>query len=139
MTALPTLTARPAAELENDPAMEDGEQPPSMRSDNVLVTTQSGAVALITPLAEQIYRRLGALQNHLIGLLDHPCGLNPRAFRAVQGEGLGGRGVLDGQILLQWHMLSSQRKAEACARVGVDGLQMQEDLAMVGGTSLAFF
>lgn len=86
----------------------------------VLLTTASGALVLLTPLDESTYRRLGALQTHLATILDHPCGLNPRAFRAVESEGFGGRGILDGQILRRWRELSSQKKIEACNRVGED-------------------
>lgn len=122
MTLLPStstlLLAGGAASADGD---TDGEIPdglPTESPDSILMTTQSGALALVVPLDEQSYRRLGALQTHLAGVLDHPCGLNPRAYRAVESEGFGGRGILDGQVLRRWSELSSQKKIEACKRIG---------------------
>jgi len=104
----------------------------------LLLATQSGALALITPLDEQTYRRLGALQTHLTGVLDHICGLNPRAYRAVESEGFGSRGILDGGVLRRWTELGSQRRAEACLRVGAEAWQVRSDLEMISGGGLGY-
>ncbi len=55
--------------------------------EQVLMTTQSGSIALITSVDEQMYRRLTTMQAHLTTVLEHPCGLNPRAHRAVDSDG----------------------------------------------------
>lgn len=139
MTLLPTSSSSQAPAEVNGEAEVNGNTHPNPQSpQTVLVTAQSGSMALIAPLDEQTYRRLGALQNYLNGILDHPCGLNPRAYRSVDNEAFGGRGVLDGQVLLRWNMLSSQRKAEACARVGADVWQMKADLAGIAGGDLEY-
>lgn len=134
--SLPTTSIANNGEDGDVVMQEDGDR--ARPSECILVTTQSGSMALVVPLDEQLYRRLGALQNYLNGILDHPCGLNPRSYRAVEGEGFGGRGVLDGQVLLRWGMLSSQRKNEACVRVGADAWQMKADLAMISGSGLDY-
>ena len=118
---------------------DHAKEPAQATTNSVLLTTQTGSVALITPLDEQAYRRLGALQNHLNSLLDHACGLNPRAYRAVDSETVGGRGVLDGTILQRWNMLSAPRKAEACARVGSSLWEIRTDLAHLAGGALDYF
>jgi len=108
------------------------------------MTTQSGAISLITPLDESTYRRLSALQTHLIAILDHPCGLNPRAYRAVESEGPGAggaggaRGVLDGAMLRRWGELSSQKKREACKRVGEEVSTVRSWLEELGGGGLVY-
>lgn len=106
-------------------------------SQSILLTTQSGAIALLSPLDEQTYRRLGALTNYLNTILDHACGLNARAYRAADSEG--GRGVLDGSLLMRWNMLSAPRKAEACARVGSSVWEIGMDLKAICGGGMDYF
>ncbi len=68
----------------------------------ILLTSQEGSISLITPLPEQSYRRLYALQNLLTANLEHPCGLNPRAYRAVETDGIGGAAMVDGNLVQKW-------------------------------------
>ncbi len=104
----------------------------------ILMTTQTGSLALITPLNEQVYRRLQVLQTQLVNTLDHACGLNPRAYRAAESDGMGGRGMLDGTLLRRWTELGSQRKAEMAGRVGVANWVVRGDLDMIGGGGLGY-
>lgn len=137
MTLLPsTYSSSLSAVTNGDVNIEDAEAPGTLYQ--ILMTTQSGALLNITPLDEQTYRRLGALQTHLTGVLDHACGLNPRAFRNVGGEGYGSRGILDGGLLQRWNELGSQRRADACARAGAEEWQVRSDLEMIGGGGLGF-
>ena len=136
MTLLPSTLSNSLAKLDEDTDMEEGET--SETWPQVLLTTQSGALAIVTPLEEQSYRRMGALQTHLTGILNHACGLNPRAYRAVESEGFGGRGILDGQILKRWNDLGSQKKAEACTRAGAEAWQIRADLELIGGGGLGY-
>lgn len=110
----------------------------SFAEHQLLMTTQEGAVALITPLSEQQYRRLSTLQNQLINTLEHPCSLNPRAYRCVDADGIGGRGMIDGQILLRWFSLSSQRKAEISGRADAATWEIRGDLEAIGGSGLGY-
>ena len=119
----------------NDTLNEDYEQQPRSLQ-QVLMTMQSGAISLITPLEEQMYRRLIALQTYLGNILEHPLGLNPRAFRAVDGDGYASRGVVDGNLVLRWHDLGTQRKAEACAKAGSEDWLIRSDLEHISGTLL---
>lgn len=105
---------------------------------HILLTTLSGSVALLTPVSEQQYRRLGALQTFLLGSLEHWCGLNPRAYRAVESEGFGSRGVVDGGLLARWMELGSQRQAEGAAKVGVEEWVLRSDLEFISGAGLGY-
>ncbi|KAI9835730.1 MAG: hypothetical protein M1819_001908 [Sarea resinae] len=129
---------------------------------HLLITSQSGTLALLSPLTESQYRRLSALQTALLNSLEHACGLNPRAYRAVSalhaagsagtiggggGGGLGvgigggvnsGRNVVDGALLRQYMMLGSQRRAEICGRIGAEDWEVRADLDIVGGAGLGF-
>lgn len=104
----------------------------------VLVLTQSGALGLVTPLSESAYRRLSALQTQLINTLDHPCSLNPRAYRAVESDGIGGRGIIDGSLTRRYLDLSSQKKADVAMRVGAGVVEIRSDLESIGGAGLGY-
>ncbi|KAI9047701.1 hypothetical protein LZ554_008411 [Drepanopeziza brunnea f. sp. 'monogermtubi'] len=102
----------------------------------ILITSSTGCISLLTPLSEAQYRRLSTLTSHLINTLYHACGLNPRAYRVDKDapEGMvGSRTVIDGNILMRWMELGSQRRAEVAGRVGVDVLEVREDLASLMG------
>ncbi|KAF1992573.1 protein CFT1 [Aulographum hederae CBS 113979] len=102
----------------------------------ILLATQSGSLAVVTPVDEHMYRRLNALQTYVTNQLEHACGLNPRAYRVADGEGLGGRGVVDGALAGRWVDLGSQRRAEACVKVGIEEWVVRNDLEFVSGGGL---
>lgn len=104
----------------------------------VLVSTQTGALGLITPVDELVYLRLNALQTYLTSQLEHPCGLNPRGYRAAESERLGIKGIVDGTILKRWCELSKQRRTEACSRMGVNESTVRADLALISGAGLDY-
>lgn len=104
----------------------------------VLVTTQEGAIALITPLSDYQYRRLSTLQNIMITNLEHACGLNPRAHRQVETDGLGGRGMVDGNLIKRWMDQSSQHKSSTADKAGGAVWDIAADLEAVGGAGLAY-
>lgn len=106
------------------------------QTQQVLLSTQSGSLALLTPLDEQSYRRLSALQTHFHSSGEHTCGLNPRAYRAVESDGFGSRGVIDGGLLVRgWAGLGARARAEAGGKVGVEGWILRGDLEGVGRVS----
>jgi cleavage and polyadenylation specificity factor subunit 1 len=45
---------------------------------------------------------------------------------------------VDGSLLRRWTELSSQRRQEACAKVGVDEWVVRSDLEAVGGGGLGY-
>ncbi|KAJ5242364.1 Cleavage/polyadenylation specificity factor A subunit C-terminal [Penicillium citrinum] len=104
----------------------------------VLITSTNGSLALITSIAEDSYRRLSALQSQLTNTIEHAGGLNPRAFRAVESDGAGGRGMVDGTLLLQWLNLGKQRQTEIAGRVGATEWEIRADLEVIGGGGLGY-
>ncbi|RMY22713.1 hypothetical protein D0867_02531 [Hortaea werneckii] len=111
-------------------------QAPSLQ--HVLTTFQSGAVGLITPVDEATYRRLSALQAHLSSILEHAAGLNPRAYRAVESEGFGARGIVDGSLVQRISELGAVRRAEVLGRAGADTWSLRSDLEILGGGGLSY-
>ncbi|KAI4613398.1 mRNA cleavage and polyadenylation factor subunit [Alternaria ethzedia] len=116
-----TSNANPAATDEDDMDTTTP-SPPSTQPPlhQILHTTQSGTLALLTPLTEDSYRRLSNLTAYLANTLDSPCSLNPRAFRMgseATGDGgwdagTGARGVLDGNLLMRWGELGERGRRE---------------------------
>lgn len=104
----------------------------------VLITSQNGSLALVTSVKEESYRRLSALQSQLTNTIEHPGGLNPRAFRAVESDGARGRGMVDGNLLRQWLNLGKQRQAEIAGRVGATEWEIRGDLETIGGDGLGY-
>ncbi|KAI9680096.1 MAG: mRNA cleavage and polyadenylation factor subunit [Caeruleum heppii] len=136
-----TLTLLPSTiPPSNTETATDTDPPTPPLSHQILLTSPSGSLALLTPLPELLYRRLSALQSHLISTLDHPCGLNPRAYRAAPPTaenvgihvGTGGRGVLDGKVLGRWVELGVGRRGEVAGRLGLSVQEVGEDLRGVG-------
>ncbi|KAE8320845.1 CPSF A subunit region-domain-containing protein [Aspergillus sergii] len=104
----------------------------------MLITSQNGSVGLVTCVSEESYRRLSALQSQLTNTIEHPCGLNPRAFRAVESDGTAGRGMLDGKLLFQWLDMSKQRKVEIASRVGANEWEIKADFEAISGEGLGY-
>lgn len=115
---------------------EGGEE--GTRLYQVLTWGRSGQVGLVTPLEETQYRRLSALQSQLTNVLEHPAGLNPRAYRNVRSEDGGGRGVVDGDIIERIGELGAGRRSEVVGRVA-DWWEIRGDLEIVGGRGLDYF
>ncbi|GIC92592.1 cleavage/polyadenylation factor CFT1 [Aspergillus udagawae] len=136
-----TMTLLPRTMVSSEKAMAG---PDSMEIDSqtvsqqVLITSQSGSVGIVTSVSEESYRRLSALQSQLTNSLEHPCGLNPRAYRAVESDGTAGRGMLDGNLLYQWLDMGQQRKMEIAARVGAHEWEIRADLEAIGGEGLGY-
>ncbi|KXT13257.1 hypothetical protein AC579_2488 [Pseudocercospora musae] len=136
---LPSTSASLAAqqqEMMNGDYKDDAKPDPLQ---HVLTASTSGAIGLITPLDEQAYRRLSALQTHLTSVLEHAAGLNPRAYRSIESESFGGaRGVVDGSLVRRIHELGAARRADVLGRAGVSAWGLRSDLEIIGGGGLEY-
>ena len=139
MTLLPSTLA-PISSQPLTNGHTNGESIPPQASSlfQILTTSLSGSIGLLTPVDEITYRRLGSLQTHLSSVLEHAAGLNPRAYRAVESEGFGSRGVVDGSLVFRINELSFARRAEVLGRAGGDTWMLRNDLEIIGGGGLAY-
>jgi cleavage and polyadenylation specificity factor subunit 1 len=139
MTLVPRTISSPI--LPVNPEAMDIAADDTITGHEILVTSQTGAISLLSPLSETQYRRLSTLANHLSNTLYHACGLNPKAYRlgstdTIEGLVGGGRTIVDGSMLLRWMELGSQRRVEVASRIGVGINEVREDLvALIGGLS----
>jgi cleavage and polyadenylation specificity factor subunit 1 len=110
---------------------------PSSQEHTILITGATGSLSLLTPISESTYRRLSTLQNVLVSsALDshaHYAALNPRAYRQIEADGIGGRGVIDGDLVRRWWELSTQARASASDKAGGSVWDIRGDLAIVAG------
>ncbi|KAG2161842.1 hypothetical protein VTO58DRAFT_109667 [Aureobasidium pullulans] len=139
MSLLPS-TLSPFAEQNPDEEMADDFTEPSKTPslNHILITTQTGSIALLTPLDEATYRRLSALQATLSSILEHSAGLNPRAYRAVESEGLGARGIVDGDLITRIYELGAGKRLEVLGRAGAEVWGMRSDLEIIAGEGLGY-
>lgn len=129
MTLLPR-TKTPLGSLPASPSTPDNVTE-AVPEHEILISDNTGAISLLTPLSEAQYRRMNTLSSHLTNTLFHACGLNPRAYRAGKEapDGmLGGRTIVDGSMVLRWLELGTQRRSEVAGRVGMDAEEVRDDL-----------
>jgi cleavage and polyadenylation specificity factor subunit 1 len=139
-------TLAPFTEQARDLPEHDGEETKQEQTNSplyhVITTSLTGSIGLITPLDESTYRRLSALQGQLTSVLEHPAGLNPKAYRAGSGaegtELLGAKGVVDGGLVRRIAELGVARRAEVLGRAGGDVWGLRSDLEVCGGGGLGF-
>jgi len=114
--------------------------PDEVQEWRVLTYSSAGQIGLVTPLDEATYRRLSALQTHLINVLEHPAGLNPKAYRNVMSEDGGGRGMLDGDIIRRIGELGAGKRSESVGRVSQNGWwEIKSDVELIRGRGLDYF
>ncbi|KAL6249071.1 mRNA cleavage and polyadenylation factor subunit [Rhinocladiella similis] len=105
----------------------------------ILIATQSGSLCMVTPLPESAYRRLSTLQNTLLTTLDfQPCSLNPRAYRQVETDGIGGRGIIDGNLVKRWWETSTQQRVASADKAGGSVWEVRADMELISGGDLGF-
>ncbi|GLI63466.1 hypothetical protein VaNZ11_006440, partial [Volvox africanus] len=106
-----------------------------------------GGLSYIAPAPDaDTAQRLLALQNHMSRNLQHIAGLNPRAFRhrfCRIAKSLGGgeshhappsprtNGLLDGQLLYSFPLLTQQQQQEAAGAVRSTVKQLMTDLRLI--------
>lgn len=111
----------------------DGNDDEDIASQQILFTTLSGSIALLTTLNEQTYRRVSTLQSHMLSSIDPTCGLNPDEYRNLESEGFGARGVIDGGLVLRgWAGMGARARSEASGKVGEEAWVLRGDLLGMG-------
>ncbi|KAK7575512.1 hypothetical protein V9T40_011798 [Parthenolecanium corni] len=97
-----------------------------------LGATLDGSIGYILPIPEKNYRRLLMLQNALVTHVPHTAGLNPKDFRTYKSSrkmlGNFARGILDGELIAMFVMLTNNDRADIAKRIGVKPDDILEDL-----------
>ncbi|KAK5324275.1 mRNA cleavage and polyadenylation factor subunit [Exophiala xenobiotica] len=139
-TQMSLLPPKMSTVARGDPDMDMDLDVAQMASLNrILVTTQSGSLCMLTPLPEATYRRLSTLQNTLLTTLDfQPCSLNPRAYRQVETDGIGGRGIIDGNLVKRWWETSTQQRVASADKAGGSVWEIRGDMELISGCDLGF-
>ncbi|TDZ40258.1 Protein cft1 [Colletotrichum spinosum] len=125
---------------------------PSSSSKNppmtLLLASSTGALASLTPLSEQAYRRLTSLANSIAGALPHAAATNPKGHRLppldARPPGVdtsAGRSIVDGALLSRWNELGAGRRSEVAGKGGYgDVLEVRGELeGVLGWNGMAYF
>ncbi|KAG0253424.1 Cleavage and polyadenylation specificity factor subunit 1 [Actinomortierella ambigua] len=95
--------------------------------------TLDGSLMMITPIPEKTSKRLGLLSSQIVNGVQHPAGLNPRAFRILQSKDRLKanpiKGILDGDLLLEFANLPVNRQKEMTKQIGTSVDRVMDDLA----------
>ncbi|KAJ1332862.1 hypothetical protein BSLG_008489 [Batrachochytrium salamandrivorans] len=107
-----------------------------------LASTLDGALEIITPVSERIFKRLYGLYSRMVSSVEHVAGLNPRGFRQIQHRvrpialsGVigppGPRGILDGDLLYEYANLSRIQQRSLAKAIGSKDDRLMDDLLEV--------
>lgn len=139
-----TMTLTPQTSLastrrSSDASMDMANDSQATTKQQILISTQSGSLCMLTPIPEASYRRLSTLQNVLLTTLDfQACSLNPRAYREVETDGIGGRGIIDGNLVRRWWEISTQQRVASADKAGGSIWEVRADLDLISGGGLGF-
>ncbi|KAF9903816.1 Cleavage and polyadenylation specificity factor subunit 1 [Linnemannia zychae] len=95
--------------------------------------TLDGSLCMITPIPEKTSKRLALLSSQIVNGIQHPAGLNPRAFRLLQSKDRLNsnpvKGILDGDLLFEFVNLPANRQREMTKQIGSGVDRVMDDLA----------
>ncbi|KAF9438833.1 Cleavage and polyadenylation specificity factor subunit 1 [Entomortierella beljakovae] len=97
--------------------------------------TLDGSLTVITPIPEKTSKRLHLLGSQIVNGVQHPAGLNPRAFRLLQSKDRLSsnptKGILDGDLLFEFITLPVNRQKEITKQIGTGVDRVMDDLAAI--------
>lgn len=85
--------------------------------------SHDGSIHSLVPAKELVFKRLQLVQTRLVRRIPQFGGLNPRGYRTVRNETVSraiNRGILDGDLLGRFEMLSVDQQEEAARLVSSD-------------------
>ncbi|KAJ7747964.1 CPSF A subunit region-domain-containing protein [Mycena maculata] len=95
-----------------------------------------GSLRSLTPVDEATAKRLQLLQGQLTRNIQHVAGLNPKALRIVRNDFVSkplSKGILDGNLLMQFEGLPITRQNEMTRQIGTERTQILRDWMALAG------
>lgn len=122
-------------------------------ADATIIGATDGSITSLTPVEENVFKRLQLLQGQLTRSVQHTAGLNPKAFRyeqpnisatpsnvfiyrIVRNDYVSkplSKGILDGNLLTAFEMLPIRGQSETTRLIGTDRAIVLKDLISFGG------
>ncbi|OZJ02423.1 hypothetical protein BZG36_04828 [Bifiguratus adelaidae] len=105
-----------------------------------LMAAIDGRLDYVIPLAEKRFKRLSSLYNQLVNSIQHPAGLNPRAFRQPPPSrnhpphipfAPRNRSVLDGRLITLFLSQPPSVQRDMCKSIGSTVKTVMEDLRVI--------
>lgn len=88
-----------------------------------LFASLDGSIGSIVPAKDAVYKRLQLVQTRLTRHVQHFAGLNPKGHRTVRNDMVSraiNRGILDGELLGKFELLSISQQVEIAGLAGSD-------------------
>ncbi|KAI7953963.1 hypothetical protein MJO28_006510 [Puccinia striiformis f. sp. tritici] len=82
-----------------------------------------GSISSLVPAKDAVYKRLQLVQTRLTRHIQHFAGLNPKGHRTVRNDMVSraiNRGILDGELLMKFELLSISQQREIASLAGSD-------------------
>ncbi|GJP45869.1 hypothetical protein CLOM_g5211 [Closterium sp. NIES-68] len=109
----------------------------------VLAGTLGGAIAVVTPVPELVFRRLDTVQRYMVTAVEQVAGLHPLAYRAVQGVGRGQsqsgvERLIDSQLLTQYALMEDNQQQQLAEDIGSTRPMVLQNLRELAHNALLF-
>ena len=112
------------------------------RKQMTMFCTVDGAVGLLFPIHESIYRELQLLQSEMTFALPHAAGLNPKAWRYLKQARSAitnpCRGIVDGDMIRRFLLLSAKERNELTKRIGASTEKVLADIQIIQEATMYF-
>lgn len=109
---------------------------PAIPQTRLITGSPDGSITSLTAVEETAFKRLQLLQGQLTRNMQHVAGLNPKAFRIVRNDQVSkplSKGILDGNLLRHFEVLSITRQQEITKEIGIDRRAVIKDWIGIGG------
>jgi len=107
-------------------SMQFGKRPSPNDEARVMGTffaSLDGSISSLVPAKDAVYKRLQLVQTRLTRHIQHFAGLNPKGHRTVRNDMVSraiNRGILDGELLMKFELLSISQQMEIASLAGSD-------------------
>jgi cleavage and polyadenylation specificity factor subunit 1 len=108
----------------------------------ILFGTVDGAIGYFAPIAEDMYRRLYALQTKMYTHIEHTAGLHPKAFRLfkqpIRAEHNYKKNIVDGQLLWKFIHLDTRTQKTLAEESGTSVQQILRNMKYLHQSTFYF-
>ncbi|PLW07812.1 hypothetical protein PCANC_21051 [Puccinia coronata f. sp. avenae] len=107
-------------------SMQFGKRPSAKDEAKVMGTcfaSLDGSISSLVPAKDAVHKRLQLVQTRLTRHIQHFAGLNPKGHRTVRNDMVSraiNRGILDGELLMKFELLSISQQMEIASLAGSD-------------------
>jgi len=88
-----------------------------------LYASLDGSLGYVSPISAEAFKKIGKLEMRMVSAIQHPAGLNPKAFRLTKSNWKMShnhqRNIIDGELLIKFANLDRGKQNEVAASVNL--------------------